>query len=181
MRSAKPPIPVGWRVTKEVVGLFQLIGECPFGNLRVDAQSGRDGIVYPAENGSAKWSMRNDVSDSDKFQIRRHLNSSDFTAVLTINTNKQVGIGTSPGIRRLLHARGTDTTGHPHLQVENTANSAVNIHLRANTMDSYIATHEDSDPDGPQLNLDASDSGMKISFPDAGKPNEPRTSTAWKT
>ena len=151
---------------KEVVGRFSLSASA-HSAISVDAQSGRDSIVYLAENGSAKWSMRNDVSDSDKFQIRRHLNSSDFTAVLTINTNKQVGIGTSPGIRRLLHAKGTDTTGHLYLQVENTANSAASgaaIHLRANTMDSYIATHEDSDPDGPQLSLDASDSGMKISF-----------------
>lgn len=60
----------------------------------LDAPAGLDATAYFAENGSPIWGLRNDSSDTNKFQLRYHAGGLN-QPVITFATNGNVGIGTT--------------------------------------------------------------------------------------
>lgn len=85
----------------EVVAGFKQTAGTRHSAIAIDATTNRDAILYLAENGSAKWGLRYDADDADKFQIRWHGAGSN-TAYLTIESaTGEVGIGTASPSERL--------------------------------------------------------------------------------
>ena len=61
--------------------------------ISVDSASNQDPVLYLAENGSARWGIRNDAGAGDDFQIRQHTGGAN-TLRLSIEALGNVGIGT---------------------------------------------------------------------------------------
>ncbi len=81
----------------EVVARFQQKSSARHSAISIDALTGQDPILYLAENGAAKWHLRNDSSDTDKFQIR----SEPGGTRLTIDSAGNIGINTTTPSDRL--------------------------------------------------------------------------------
>ncbi len=79
----------GW---SEVVGRFRRTGSSHTG-LSIDATLAHDPILYLAENGRARWSMRSDASEGRNLEIRFHGNGAAINAA-TVDTLGRIGIGT---------------------------------------------------------------------------------------
>jgi hypothetical protein len=93
----------GFGNVPEVVAHFEQTSNTDEAAVSVDAASGRDSILYLAENGSAVWGLRNDADASDKFQLRYHGSGvgGDSVARLTVQTDGNVGLGTTTPARKL--------------------------------------------------------------------------------
>lgn len=93
----------GWT---EVVGRFRRTGSSHTG-LSIDATLARDPILYLAENGRARWSLRSDASEDRNLEVRFHGISHTVNAA-TVDTTGRVGIGTrTPGALLAVEEDGT--------------------------------------------------------------------------
>ncbi len=79
----------GW---SEIVGRFHRSGNGHTG-LSIDATTLRDPVLYLAENGRARWSMRSDASEDRNLEIRFHGTAGTVYPAM-IDTIGRVGIGT---------------------------------------------------------------------------------------
>ncbi|MEK6288676.1 MAG: hypothetical protein AABO57_23405 [Acidobacteriota bacterium] len=62
----------------------------------IDAPSGQEPVLYLAEQGLPKWSIRNDASNGDRFKIRSHNSDGTSNTLLTMESlSGDVGIGTT--------------------------------------------------------------------------------------
>jgi len=83
----------------EVIGIFRQTGS-DHTAISVEANINKDPVLYFAENGLAKWGIRNDASAGDQFQIRIHNSSGAWARAMVVDTLGNVGIGTSaPEVR----------------------------------------------------------------------------------
>jgi hypothetical protein len=90
----------------EVVACFRQ-DEGGHSAIAIDAPSNQDPILYLSENRDAMWSIRNDRSDADKFQLRYHGGVPQTKKYVTVDTLGNVGIGTTnPGSNKL-YVNGT--------------------------------------------------------------------------
>jgi hypothetical protein len=68
----------------------------------IDAPANQDPIVYLSESMDAMWSIRNDASDANKFQLRYHGGVPFTRKAVTVDSTGNVGIGTTnPGSMKL--------------------------------------------------------------------------------
>ena len=79
--------------------------------IAIDALDGYDSILYFGENGAERWNIRNDASDSDKFNIR-----DGSSTRLTIDSAGSVGIGVSPAAGNRLHVK--ELTANAYVKIE---------------------------------------------------------------
>ena len=79
----------------EVVAHFKMDGSTAHTAASVDAPSGKDAIIYLAENGDAVWGVRNDADDGNSLQIRHHSTSAGMIKAVTVDTTGRVGIATT--------------------------------------------------------------------------------------
>jgi hypothetical protein len=77
----------------EVVGHFKLTGSDAHSAISIDAQPGKDAILYFAQNGASMWDLRNDTDIGDKFQLRWHRGST--VRAVTVDSTGYVGIATT--------------------------------------------------------------------------------------
>lgn len=78
----------------EVLGHFRTTGAGAHSAISIDAQAGRDAILYFAQDGASMWDLRNDTDIGDKFQLRWHRGASNVKPV-TIDTTGYIGIFTT--------------------------------------------------------------------------------------
>jgi hypothetical protein len=77
----------------EVLGHFKISGSDAHSAISIDAQSGRDAILYFAQNGASMWDLRNDTDIGDKFQLRWHRGGT--LKAVTVDTTGYVGVLTT--------------------------------------------------------------------------------------
>lgn len=77
----------------EVLGHFRTTGSDAHSAISIDAQPGKDAILYFAQNGASMWDLRNDTDIGDKFQLRWHRGST--VRAVTVDTTGYVGILTT--------------------------------------------------------------------------------------
>lgn len=77
----------------EVLGHFKISGSDAHSAISIDAQSGKDAILYFAQNGASMWDLRNDTDIGDKFQLRWHRGST--VRAVTVDSSGYVGIATT--------------------------------------------------------------------------------------
>jgi hypothetical protein len=77
----------------EVLGHFKISGSDAHSAISIDAQPGKDAILYFAQNGAAMWDLRNDTDIGDKFQLRWHRGST--VRAVTVDSSGYVGITTT--------------------------------------------------------------------------------------
>lgn len=77
----------------EVLGHFKISGSDAHSAISIDAQSGKDAILYFAQNGASMWDLRNDTDVGDKFQLRWHRGST--LRAVTVDSTGYVGIATT--------------------------------------------------------------------------------------
>jgi len=84
----------------EVIGIFRQTGS-DHTALAVEANPGKDAIMYFSENGLAKWGIRNDSDAGDQFQIRIHNSSGGWSRAMVVDTLGLIGMGTRTPTTRL--------------------------------------------------------------------------------
>ena len=77
----------------EVLGHFRISGSDAHSAVSIDAQSGKDAILYFAQSGASMWDLRNDTDIGDKFQLRWHRGST--VRAVTVDSSGYVGIATT--------------------------------------------------------------------------------------
>jgi hypothetical protein len=77
----------------EVLGHFRTTGSDAHSAISIDAQPGKDAILYFAQNGASMWDLRNDTDIGDKFQLRWHRAAT--VRAITVDTTGYVGILTT--------------------------------------------------------------------------------------
>jgi len=77
----------------EVVGHFGISGSDAHSAISIDAQPGKDAILYFAQNGASMWDLRNDTDIGDKFQLRWHRTGTN--RVVTVDSTGYVGVATT--------------------------------------------------------------------------------------
>jgi len=77
----------------EVLGRFRISGSDAHSAISIDAQTGKDAILYFAQNGASMWDLRNDTDIGDKFQLRWH--RAGTNRVVTVDSTGYVGITTT--------------------------------------------------------------------------------------
>lgn len=77
----------------EVLGHFRTTGSDAHSAVSIDAQPGKDAILYFAQNGASMWDLRNDTDIGDKFQLRWH--RAGTVRAVTVDTTGYVGILTT--------------------------------------------------------------------------------------
>jgi hypothetical protein len=77
----------------EVLGHFKISGSDAHSAISIDAQSGRDAILYFAQEGASMWDLRNDTDIGDKFQLRWHRGGT--VKAVTVDTTGYVGVLTT--------------------------------------------------------------------------------------
>ena len=79
----------------EVVGHFKIDGSTAHTALSIDAQAGKDAILYLADDGEAVWDVRNDADIGNSLQVRHHSSSGGVLKPVTVDTTGHVGIATT--------------------------------------------------------------------------------------
>ena len=77
----------------EVLGHFRTTGSDAHSAISIDAQPGKDAILYFAQNGASMWDLRNDTGIGDKFQLRWH--RAGTVRAVTVDTTGYVGVLTT--------------------------------------------------------------------------------------
>jgi hypothetical protein len=77
----------------EVLGHFKISGSDAHSAISIDAQTGKDAILYFAQTGASMWDLRNDTDIGDKFQLRWH--RAGTNKVVTVDSTGYVGITTT--------------------------------------------------------------------------------------
>jgi hypothetical protein len=79
----------------EVVARFMQNRAATHSALSIDAPNGQDSMLYLAEQGAARWDIRNDTSATDSLKFRAHNGTGSSTTHMTILQDGNVGIGTT--------------------------------------------------------------------------------------